>query len=1050
MKKSILFLLAALCSTYMLAQTKVTGTVTSADDGQPIPFCNLQVKGTSTGEYTDENGKYSIIVPQDGVLIFSTIGFVAQEIPVSGRAVINVALKTDAIALDETIVVAYGTAKRGTYTGAASLVKNDAIKDMPATSFENALSGKVAGLQITQSSGQAGSVSNIRIRGIGSMNASNEPLYVIDGVPMSSGNVGQMSDYIISTNNIMSLLNPNDIESVTVLKDAAASALYGSRAANGVIMITTKKGRIGKPTVTLKASVGFTPSWATKNYEIASVEDNVAMLYEIFHDSETATGHPDSEGNAFALSKLNKAFGKHGYKFTTDGTGRYAPITIGVLEGAEDRLNNYYNWEDALFKTAVFQSYDLSVSGGSEQTSYYSSIAYTKDKGRAIDNKLSRISGRLNLNQKVGKYVEFMTNVNLANMDKSGYNDTRSLGSNYFMQTRNLLWGLYHPTDYKTGEPFTDRYGSLAYNSLYYRNEWDNKASTFKVQASEAITVKILPELIAKTIFSYDYTNTLDHIYYSRQHFNSPSIGEVTELATKSSKWVSSTTVNYNKEFAKKHNVNLLVGFEAEENKTVYQRAAGSILPSSSLHTVSTAGSLNASGYFWGNTMVSVLSKAEYNYDGRYFVSGSYRRDGSSKLGPDSRWGNFWSVAGSWKINNENFLRGVDAISNLRVRASYGVNGTLPTNNYGWRNLISYSTKYMGQPGASVSTLADKDLSWETNYTTNIALEFGLWDQRLYGTVEYFNRDSKDLLQDVPISTVTGFGSTLRNIGKINNRGLEVELGGDIIRNKDLVWDVSLTATFLKSEVKTLYGGEDIVWNDPTGGDNRALFIYREGEQVLSFYGKEWGGVDPANGKNVWIVNDEKDPMKGDFVYNGKGATYNYKAANQKIIGTATPKVYGGFNTSVTWKGLSLGLNFIYKLGAKLYDGAEKDIDDDGYYWERIRSANVAKNRWITPGQSTNIPRLSGLDLRDPMESSTRHLHAGDFLRLKTISLGYTLPRNIVSKIGLSNARVYFNGTNLLTWAAYKEVDPEVNTYGTRGWETPFGKTYTFGVELSF
>ena len=392
----------------------------------------------------------------------------------------------------------------------------------------------------------------------------------------------------------------------------------------------------------------------------------------------------------------------------------------------------------------------------------------------------------------------------------------------------------------------------------------------------------------------------------------------------------------------------------------------------------------------------------------------------------------------------------------MRLRASYGVNGTLPSDNYGWRSLVGYTYPYNGSPGGLLTNVANESLSWETNYTANVALEFGFFNQRLYGTIEWFNRDSKDLLQDVPISTITGFGSTLRNIGEINNKGWEIEIGGDIIQTEDVTWSASLTASMIKSKVTKLYDGQDIIWYDPTGSDSRCQYLYREGESTLAYYGYEWAGVDPATGQSVYYVNemDESgniDPAAGgDFMYNGRAATYDYGKANEVILGDANPKIYGGLNTDVTWKGITLGLNFTYRLGATLYDAAEKDTDDDGYYWERIRSERVAENRWTSPGQNTVIPQIRGIDLEDAIQISSRHLHTGDFLRLKNITLSYNFPKALVNKIGLGSARVYFNGQNLLTWSAFNEVDPEVNIYGTRGWETPIGKTYTFGLEFTF
>src|SRR5690606_26393391 len=347
---------------------------------------------------------------------------------------------------------------------------------------------------------------------------------------------------------------------------------------------------------------------------------------------------------------------------------------------------------------------------------------------------------------------------------KSGYNDTRNTSANYFMQSRNLLWPLYWPNDYKTGEPFTVRLGSLAYNNLYYDNEWENSASNFRISANESLIINLLPGLNVKSVFSYDNVQSKDHIYYSAKHYGGVATnGTVSEMTTNVTKIVSSNTINYAKDFGA-HGITLLGGFEAEKTTTDFMRSTGKDLPSSALHTVATAGETDAMAYFWGNSMQSVLSRVEYNYDQKYYGSASYRRDGSSRLGPETRWGDFWSVAASWRINKESFMSGIDAISDLRLRASYGVNGTLPSADFGWRSLTSYGNSYMDQAGGGISTIADPNLTWETNYTTNLALEFGLFDQRLYGTIEYFNRDSRDLLQNVPISRVTGFGSTLKNV----------------------------------------------------------------------------------------------------------------------------------------------------------------------------------------------------------------------------------------------------------------------------------------------
>ncbi|MGO3804865.1 MAG: SusC/RagA family TonB-linked outer membrane protein [Sphingobacterium sp.] len=1040
------------CSAFQVVnaqQTSIAGKITDAD-GFPITGVSIAIKGTNLGTSTNESGLFSINANPNATLVITAIGFQKQEVALTGRKTINLSLISNETSLDEVMVVAYGTAKKSTYTGSAATVSAEQIEKQPVTSFEKALAGQVAGLQVSTTSGQAGATPSIRIRGIGSMSASNEPLYVIDGVPVISGETSQLEDHIYNSNNVMSTLNPSDIESMTVLKDAAASSLYGSRAANGVVIITTKRGKSGAPKIDFKSSLGLSPSWATDNYETADPQDQINTLYSLLFDSRIAGGLSDEAANTWVLNRFNNNFGKHGYEFSTDGTSMWENVHIsGKTDGIENREGKYFDWDNALFRTGVFNSNDIAVSGATEKTNYYTSLNYTTDKSRAIENNYNRVSGRVNLTQKIGKMLEFGSNINFGRTKLIGLNDTRNTSTNYLYQTRNLLWPLYWPTDYKTGEDWIDRYGSLAQNQLYYNNEWENWSKTSRLSAIESLNLKLTNDLNIKTVFSYDDTETKDHIYYSAKHYTGATDnGTVSEMSTNYRKLVSSTTANYNKSYGV-HNLGLLAGFEAEKNDIEYIRATGKDLPNSGLPTVATAGSLDATAYSWGNTMMSVLSRAEYNYDERYFASASYRRDGSSKLSPDERWGDFWSVAGAWTLSNESFLKDVPEINNLRLRASYGVNGTLPIDNFSWRPLVSYGSKYMASPGGGISNSANPDLSWERNFTTNIAVEFGLFNNRLFGTVEYFNRDSKDLLQNVPQSMITGFSSSMKNVGQINNKGVEIELGSEIVKNEDWKWTLSVNASHINSKVISLNGGEDIIWNDPTGGDARARYIYREGQSTLAFYGLEWAGTDQTNGKNMWFLNDP-EAGEGDFQIDGRAASYDYTAAQRTIIGNGTPKVYGGINSSVDYKDFSLGLNFIYRLGGDIYDSADKDVADDGYYWERIHSQYFIDETWSPQNPNGTLPMVSGRDLEDVNQVSSRHLYSGTYLRLKNVSLTYNIPSHLTDRIKMSNARVFFNGSNLLTFSKFKHADPEVNQFSTRGWETPIAKTYTFGVEFSF
>ncbi len=1047
-------------------QIQIAGKIVDGN-GNPVSGVTVNIKGSSQGTSTNERGLFTLHASPEATLSISAVGYQTQEVQVNGRKTISITLIGGEQALDEVMVVAYGTAKKSTYTGSAATVKAKDIDDVPTTSFESALSGRVAGLTVSSPSGQAGSTPSIRIRGIGSMNASNEPLYVIDGVPANSGSGGQMADYIYTSNNVMGNLNPDDIETITVLKDAAASSLYGSRAANGVILITTKKGKTGKPAVNFKSSIGFTPTWATDNYETASPQDQVNMLYQIFHDyrtsnvnKETGVNYTDAEASVYALGQLNNRFNKHGYRFEVNDPLRMSNVHIlGMTDGIENREGRYYDWDKTLFRTGIYQDNNLSLSGGTEATKYFSSLGYTTDKSRIRVNDFQRISGRLNLTQKIVDNLEFGANINIGHNKKKGFNDTRNTGTNYFMQSRNLLWPLYWPTNYKTGEAWTDRYGSYAYNADYYDKQWDNSSKTNKLGVISNLTWTILPELTAKTVFSYDYTDMKDYLYYSAKHFNGISDGGVVhQFNTNMLKLVSSNTVNYNKSFDK-HNLNLLAGFEAEKNKTDFMRTTGRGLGSAELPYISSAGKFEANAYSWGYNLMSFLGRAEYNYDNTYFLAASYRRDGSSKLGPKNRWGDFWSVSGAYSLKSLPALRENEAISTLRLKASYGVNGTLPTDNFGWRRLVSFNNfNYKGQPGGNLISNPDPDITWETSYTTNAGLEFGFLNNRITGSVEYFNRTSKNLLQDVPTSQTTGFSTVLRNVGQINNKGLEIELAGDIIKKEDFRWSANVNAAFVSSKVQKLNDHQDIIWYDPTGsvgndtkgsGDARAQFIYREGQSTLAFYGYEWAGVDHTNGKNVYYTNNEQSG-EGIFEYNGRKATYDFNQADYTIIGNGVPKVSGGINTDFAYKNFSLGFNFVYKIGGKLYDGAFKDVADDGYYWERIRSEYAFEHMWTENNTSGTLPKLDGNDLTDPQKYSSRQLHDATFLRLKNINFGYRLPKTFLHTIGFSSARVYFNGTNLWTASKYKIADPEVGQYSTRGWETPIGKTYTFGIELGF
>ena len=484
------FLLLFLVQSGFAQEKIVSGTVVD-NNGIPVAGANIIISGTSRGTTSDFDGKYTINVAEGQTLVFSSMGFNDQKITVKSSNTVDVTL-VEGLALDEVFVVAYGTATKESYTGAADIIKAKDLELAQNTSFQDALVGKAPGVQITKGSGQVGSATSIQIRGIGSINASTEPLYVIDGIPVASDNSGQLQGYIQTSNNVLNSLNPEDIESISILKDAAASSLYGSRAANGVVLITTKKGKTGEPKITLKSSIGFSPSWATDNWEPASTEDNLDYLYRVYYDSKLSDGGTAAESNAYSLRSLNNRFGKYGYIFATGGTGPGENLIItGKTDGVLNREGQFYDWKDEFFRNAINLTNDVSVSGGTDKTTYFSSFSYTRNDGRVKENDYNRFSGRVNVIQKIGKSIEFGSNVNVSGSTLTGFNDTNNAGANYFQAVRSRLFGVYWPTDYKTGETYTGRYGnSFAYNNLFHDNEWENSSKVFQTRIIETVKLK--------------------------------------------------------------------------------------------------------------------------------------------------------------------------------------------------------------------------------------------------------------------------------------------------------------------------------------------------------------------------------------------------------------------------------------------------------------------------------------------------------------------------------------------------------------------------------
>ena len=739
----LLLMLLGIFIQHINAQTRVvSGFVTSAEDGEPLIGATVSVKGDEThGVVTDINGKYVLQIDgNDKVLVVAYLGMKTLELRVPKRNVINIELKPDAMKLDEVVVTGYGNFSKSSFTGSANTLKADMMKDIPVMSVEQKLQGMTTGVNITSSSGQPGANQSIRIRGMGSFNASSEPLFVIDGVPVTSGSLstgGADAAYMNnSKTNIMSTLNPADIENITVIKDAAAASLYGSRAANGVILITTKKGKTGRTKVQFNAAGGFSNS-AVNYRPTLNGDQRYELLYEGLYNSAVDNGMENPDEYA------SQEIGAYAYK-----------PSVG-----------YTDWKKELLRTAVHQNYEASVSGGNERTTFFASLGYNSQEGLAKNSSLDRYSARLNMTQKVGDIAEVGGNFMFSQLNQEMNEERTSAINPYYCIAVTMNPSMVVRDE--NGE-YTGAYPGTSLNPLrdiltdYNRTRMTRMFSTGYAQIEPVKGLKF------KETLSYDYNIQKDSRYYNPLSAAGPKSGNVAQSAKgfiEYGKLLSSTTVNYANTFAYKHHLDVLAGYEVESY--AFDKASGerSNMPSDQLFEPDNGAVLMS---FISSTqdyrLISYLSRLNYDFDDRYYIAGSYRRDGSSRLSPENRWGNFWSVSGMWHISNEKFMKPIKHVLNdLKIRASYGVNGNQPTSLYGYMGLYSFGQSYMGQTGSYESSLPNNDLSWEKNYNLNLGLDLGFIN-RIFVSLEYYNRDTKNLLYSLPVSATTGFTTYLGNL----------------------------------------------------------------------------------------------------------------------------------------------------------------------------------------------------------------------------------------------------------------------------------------------
>lgn len=976
------------------------------ESGEPVIGASILIKGTSQGTVSDVDGKFDINVAAGKTLVISCIGFETQEVQVLKNE-LSVRLATDTSALDEVVITGYGTFKKSAYAGSAATVKTEGIKDVPTVSINEMLQGAAPGVTMQQNSGIPGSATAVSIRGMGSFNASNSPLYVIDGIPVSTGDQSALGTE--AGLDALATLNPGDIESLTVIKDAAAASLYGSRAANGVIVITTKKGHQGKPKVDLKATWGFS-DFAMPFRKTLNGEDRREAIYEAGYNSEIGAGATPEEAAEAATEHMEE----------------YAPIP----------WCGYTDWNDILFQKGNHQSYDASISGGTDKAKYFASLGYTDQNGITLNSGIQRITGRINAEFKATEKITFGVNVLFSNVKQDTYGEGTSYTSPFYSSVSKVS-----PSDpvYNEDGSWNRDLISLGDRNPLLAMTYDSKKEYVTRQFNTAwAQYEFVKNLKLKSTVGYDYqVNKAENWYDPRTSNGDDYNGLEEDSMYQRKKLVWTNQLTYNHSWGENH-MDYLVGYETDNYTRDYVLAEKQNFATSDKHDVSNGAVTSAAGGTSTSTrLVSYLGRINYDYANRYFLGASFREDGSSRLHKDNRWGSFWSASAAWRIIEEEWMSGIsDVLTDAKIRASYGANGTLPSDYFGYMGLSSVTENYNGLPGMFPNQIENKDLKWEKNYNFNIGVDFSLW-RRIDATIEYYSRKTSDLLMDYPVSMTTGFSSYLFNIGKVQNRGVELDLHAKILDNQAFKWDVNFNMSHNVNKILELDGIQTEIASGPQ--------IHKVGLPYRTFYVYEFAGIDPEDGEPMFYTNELVNGVRQ------KETTKDLETAQRIEYKHAEPSLTGGLINSFRYKFIDLSFNISYQFGGYGFDKWAQKVDHRGYDSD-LNIPLYYENRWQKPGDIVQYEKLNydAEYLMSDYYTNTRNVHSTDFVRLRNLTLGFTVPAAWTRKVNIDRCRIFMSGNNLLTWAAYDYYDPESLTDGSTNWGTPPLKTLTFGIDLAF
>ena len=1000
-------LLAILPGCLLAQDLRISGRIISVQDGQPIPGVNIVVRGTTNGVSTDASGNYSIAVPdRNAVLILTSIGLVTQNVTVGNRTVVNVQMQESINELTQVVVTGYNTTQRKDITGSITSVSPSKFKDIPVTSLDQALQGQAAGVQVTQSSGTPGGGLTVRVRGSTSISANNRPLFIVDGIPVASGGLSDR-EFGGQTDNALALFNPNDIESFEILKDASAKAIYGSRAANGVILITTKRGKSNQKT---------------------------SFKLDVQRGLTDVVRRPDLLNSSELLDLQREAVLNAGQD----------PDKLGLIKGVTDAVNT--DWIDAVLRKGVYQQYQLSTQGGNDRTQFYLSGSYRDEQGVQLNNQFTRLSGQLNLDHKATSRLSFGTNLTLSRAFNKRVKGDNFLDGVYsgaikslpFYSPYNEQGRLYGPADEPNYAGFPN-FNPVGQALLPRFNVY-----TIKMLGGIYGEYEIIPNLRFRTKFSIDYNNTTEDDYEPSTTAIGGYLSSVggrgygTYSNTNSSTFTNTSTLKYNFLINEKHRFNALAGFETVQGFYRIGSVQGRVFPSDDFTYINSAGIVDQGGSTISNNgLISTFGQVDYSYDEKYLATITSRYDGSSRFGESKRFGVFPSASVAWRISSEKFMESFQALSDLKLRASYGFTGNERIGDFQFLGTWA-SVTYSGATGVGPAALANPLLQWERTREANIGLDASFFSGRLNVTIDAYDNLTDKLLFAQPIPLTTGFATVQGNIGKVSNRGAELTISTVNI-DKAVRWSTDFNLSHNDNKVVELVSAEPVFRGYTGNGVDRTNVIL-PGQPLGTFWGLKFLGVDPAT---------------GNAIYNDKNGDGRITPADGQVIGNAQPKLFGGFTNRVSWKGLDLSVFFQASYGNSVLNLTNVTLLSTGADLKNNQSRQALK-RWQKEGDITSVPRYVYNNTYNNYLSS-RFLEDASYLRLKNVTLGYNLPRKWTDKVKMSSARLYASAMNLWTLTRYSGPDPEVSTLdgstasqGIDFFTLPQIKTVLVGVSVGF